>query len=588
MEELDLDRVSRRQLVKAGAGLAALPAVSSAAGATEVADAFARALRGVGQGQLIARSRARTTLERTITGIGSGDYVKLGFAAGEPWIVREELTRAKRRRSRRSRSLLSFVQMTDYHLIDAETPWRGEFTEPTANRPSREAPPSRVPLDSAWRPHELLCLHVLEGMVRRINAMAVGPARGRPFDFVLSAGDAIDNAHRSEARWFIDLLDGRDTAPDENRIGKYEGVQRADNPNPSYWHPDNPERDYYGSLGFPKVPGLLEAAIRKIPAQGLKVPWFSVPGNHDTLWQGILPIEGPVESAHDAIMNLPITMKPESLPGDNDRDWRFIGNPEWVAAHFATRRFPGPVGHGYTPRNLRDGTAYFRRRLGRDVEMIFLDGVNPNGYSNGSFDEPQIAWLERMLRRVHSRYRRRDGSWARTSNRDRLVVITSHYPLYAIDNDIVGTATVERRVLGDEFEALLHRFPNIVLYIAGHTHENAIELRRGPHGGGFWAVTTSSMIDWPQQARVVELTDNRDGTLSAFLTMINHTGGPRPKGRLDVLDLGRYSRSLAYNDPQVGHEGGKNYSFTGKTRAAGSPEDRNVELIIPAPFPLRG
>ena len=72
-----------------------------------------------------------------------------------------------------------------------------------------------------------------------------------------------------------------------------------------------------------------------------------------------------------------------------------LTRPQVVAEHFKTTGTP--VGHGYNDRNLHDGTAYYSFDKG-GVHYISLDTVNPNGYSDGSLDTAQLAWLERRLK----------------------------------------------------------------------------------------------------------------------------------------------------------------------------------------------
>jgi hypothetical protein len=138
------------------------------------------------------------------------------------------------------------------------------------------------------------------------------------------------------------------------------------------------------------------------------------------------------------------------------------------------------------------------------------------------------------------------------------------------------------RVLGPQVRDLLLRFPNVVLWVNGHTHRNTVTPYRRAAGsipGGFWEINTAAHIDWPQQARVVEIADNRDGTLSVFGTLIDHAA-PRHYGSAprEPLALASLSRELGANDWQnatpTATEDGRR----------GAIEDRNVELLVPAPF----
>jgi len=130
---------------------------------------------------------------------------------------------------------------------------------------------------------------------------------------------------------------------------------------------------------------------------------------------------------------------------------------------------------------------------------------------------------------------------------------------------------------GTEILALLHRFPNVVLWLNGHTHANAVCPRRDPDhpARGFWEVTTCAVMDWPCQTRLVELID-AGGYLSIVCTMVDHDAPVAP-GSLDTNGgLASLHRELAANVPFLGAGSGR----------AGAVTDRNVELRIPPPFPL--
>jgi hypothetical protein len=230
--------------------------------------------------------------------------------------------------------------------------------------------------------------------------------------------------------------------------------------------------------------------------------------------------------------------------------------------------------------NVSTGTAYYVCDDYPAIRLITLDTVNRSGDYQGSIGAAQLAWLEQRLIEVHARYRDEQGRAVTTGNADRLVVICAHHGLASLTNDRAAPEEEDDlpRVLGPQVEALLHRFPNVVLLIDGHTHRNRV--RPHPHpdgaGAGFWEVTTSSLMDWPGQARLIELVDNGDGTLSAFCTMVDHNAPADSRDAMGLLRLAAIHRELAANDPHAGIAAGKH----------GQPEDRNVELVIPAPFPL--
>jgi hypothetical protein len=85
------------------------------------------------------------------------------------------------------------------------------------------------------------------------------------------------------------------------------------------------------------------------------------------------------------------------------------------------------------------------------------------------------------------------------------------------------------------------------------------------------------VADWPQESRLIEVMDNRDGTLSLFGTTTDHAapyGIPKPTAdasRFSTPQLAALGRTFAYNDPQSEHA------------AMGAAEDQNVELLVRDP-----
>jgi len=123
----------------------------------------------------------------------------------------------------------------------------------------------------------------------------------------------------------------------------------------------------------------------------------------------------------------------------------------------------------------------------------------------------------------------------------------------------------------------------VIAWVAGHSHTNSIEPHPAPGGGGFWSIRVAAEADWPQQARLLEIFDNRDGTLSIFGTIVDHAGNATapapgtPAGPLGIDELASIGRTVAYNDFQSGGEA------CGGPCGEGEPEDRNVELLIGDP-----
>ncbi|MEA2405304.1 MAG: hypothetical protein QOE08_1951, partial [Thermoleophilaceae bacterium] len=153
-----------------------------------------------------------------------------------------------------------------------------------------------------------------------------------------------------------------------------------------------------------------------------------------------------------------------------------------------------------------------------------------------------------------------------------------------------GADDPRERILGTEVRALLLRYPNVVLWVNGHTHVNSVTAHpRAPGAavrGGFWEVNTASHIDFPQQARLVELADNGDGTLSVFGTIVDSDAPLTPPASIATpAALASYARELSANDwqerPAAPEAAGRPDGRRGKR------EDRNVELLVRAPFKIK-
>ena len=152
-----------------------------------------------------------------------------------------------------------------------------------------------------------------------------------------------------------------------------------------------------------------------------------------------------------------------------------------------------------------------------------------------------------------------------------------HCGLINQEGETPGAPSCEE-VGNESLEALFYRHGNVVTYIAGHEHKNNIEPRQQLGGPGkFWEISTASEIDWPQQSSLIELFDNRDGTISIFRTLVDNAApvdaGDSPD-LSDPMNLASISREISFNDYQgrTGEDGLADYG--------GDPEDRNVELVI--------
>lgn len=513
---------------------------------------------------------AATTLGRTIE---LGPDGSLLSGPGEPYAVRTELGEAQSGRSGRRRSLIAFHHFSDFRITDEESPARAEWQAGCS-----------PPVAGAFRPQESLSVQAAEALIGRANALSRSPATGRPIDFAIHTGNSADNAQFNELRWFIDMMDGKPVYPDSGAIG-YQGVQTG-SPAPNY-----------GDL-------LKQAQLQFTPA-GLKYPWYAVLGNRDILVQGstapgdratriVTGAQKVIALGPDALVEAcagtQTLLGPDSSPTilndpttvvrsvGKDANRRFLAIPDWLAEHFGTADAPGPAGHGFSPDSVAAGAAYYSFDLGA-VSVIALNTVNPAGFAAGSIDEQQFLWLEQELIARSGAYFDAAGAQVSTENPDRLIIVATHHPSDALNNPFPGPNAEERRYQGPDLEALLHRFPNVVLHIAGNTLEHRVVPRpfSGDTTRAYWEITTGSPNFWPMQGRLIEIADNRDGTLSIFSTVYDSAApvnpgdaeDPTPDDNQNQRLWASVARQVAARDPA------RNGGASGL-----SASDRNAELII--------
>jgi len=552
--------------------------------------ARAKALRSV---LATAASPAGTTLESTIVlGTGSG-YVTLTEGPGWPTIERTELASLQPARAGARTAVASIVQLTDVHIVDAQSPGRVEFLDRYGD-----------PYTGAFRPQETLTTQVQASMVQRINQVARGPVTGRPLDCAVSTGDNIDNQQTNELEWFMAVLNGGTVTADSGAMGEYEGVQAVSWGDANYWHPDpGVANGDYDTKGFPRVPGLLAAAIKPYESAGLNIPWYSCYGNHDGLIQGNLPTSEAADGIFTGsrkLTDLAPGTPPLKFIGDMlgqitavkaaldagdlpnrtitaDPKRRTIKTKEWVQAHLDRPGKVGPKGHGYTEAHLEAPALYYSFPIAPGVLGISMD---TGGYNSGSIGQIQLDWMTSELKKVHSTAFDSAGNKISPGGTDQLVLLFSHFTIGTMKGAIPDPAhPEEKRYLADELVAYLHQWPNIVGWVNGHTHTNTIQPVPDKSGrtNGFWEITTASHVDYPEQARIIEVADNRDGTISLLCTILEHAAPVTPKyDDTSLLGLAAISRELSANDVGVDQKA-----------HLGPVDALNVELALKAPFDLQ-
>jgi metallophosphoesterase (TIGR03767 family) len=541
------------------------------------------------------------------------------------------------------RSLLVFGQITDPQVADVLSPARVEFLDPAGGEVSAAFRPQEALGVYAFdqtvanlnaNPRSLvrqgdgkrakMALAIATGdlpdnsQINETKRMATVLNGGRVDPFSGKAVDATNPCPGATPEQTARMND--DVA---NR--RYTGVQDYDDypagtpaqRQAGFWDPDTAAGAAGAYATFPRYPGLLDRALQPFDAPGLDVPWYSSRGNHDGRAQGNIPDDNALfrsivtgclkifpSAAFDpaSIAGLsttatfakigsadfvnPLLAGAGQTPPDPDR--AFVSKPEY-------RELQGAGDHnhgfGYTdPAQLKasDGTAmYYAYTPRRGLRFISLDTVAEGGGANGNLDDPQYRWLVGELNQAQRKHQ--------------LVVVYAHHTIETLDNDTpdekagctnpdeAGCDGDPRRSTPLHFGTtgkqnvrdLLLNHRNVIAFVNGHTHHNSVEPLRASGGRGFWQINTAAHIDYPEQARQVEIMDNRDGTLSIFGTILDQASpitppAPgTPAASFTTTQLASLARTLAANDPQtieVTTGGGP-----------GKPKDRNVELLIRDP-----
>jgi metallophosphoesterase (TIGR03767 family) len=443
----------------------------------------------------------------------------------------------------------------------------------------------------------------------------------------LLEGGTLNPNSGVDKKKYSNLLCPNLLVPGAAEAARYTGVQDYNDyfegTFPEFYDPNSPAGPH---ALWPKYPGLMDKAQQPFTAAGLDVPSYVAFGNHDALVQGnaaanaafeqvatgcLKPI-GPVPNPENAPALLSTLLNPTNLlstlltnpknlilvPGDPKR--QSVSKKQYKDVFKAGSQADG---HGFDYIEPAQETAskgaagYYSWSPAPGMRFIALDTVaeagtivTPTGHftADGNLDDPQFKWLKGQLE-------------AATADEE-LVVLFSHHAPESLTADAAdelaplcllndahghdinpGCDLDPRNSQPIHLEAntveLLHQFPNVIAWVAGHSHINVVDPFPDPSGpGGFWSIRVAAEADWPQQSRLLQVFDNHDGTLSIFGTILDHTGqsaAPAPgtaASGMDLNDLASVGRTMSFNDLQSGAPEGE-----------GEAKDRNVELLIDDP-----
>jgi uncharacterized repeat protein (TIGR01451 family) len=431
-------------------------------------------------------------------------------------------------------------------------------------------------------------------------------------------------------------------------------------PDPMFYDPNQPTGDW---AAWPQYTGLMDRAqMLSLTPAGLNVPSYWVNGNHDVLVQGNEDANQALEDiALGCFKALGTTAVPGSFPGPDalnpdvllfptaagmlvppDPRRRFVSKQQ-IKAILGANNVDNDHGFGFVNHQQNvdsNGSASYYAwdpPQTPGIRFIAIDtnseggilgpfGPQPTGSSNGNLDHAQFTWLRSELNKAE--------------NKGKMVVIFGHHPVRTMDSDVpdeaTGACTGQQHNHGDTpehdtnpgcdpdprnseplhfgdpeqassfgsdaftFTELLANHPNVIAYVAGHTHEHQLlpcgtprtsnTSDTNPQNARFckdsqgnrthlwWEVNTSAVADWPHQHRLIEVMDNRDGTLSIFGTVLDHaspaTAPPAGSAASFIAtQLAAIGRTFGFNDPQLGAPHGEGDSLL----------DQNDEMLIDDP-----
>jgi metallophosphoesterase (TIGR03767 family) len=460
-----------------------------------------------------------------------------------------------------------------------------------------------------------------------LDGKTVDPFSGKP----VGPGNPCDGQNEETiARLNADAMARRYTG-----VQDYDDYTAPDARKSAYWDPDIAPPGASPFTDWPRYPGLLDRAQQPFQADGLDVPWYTARGNHDDLILGFLRTnfalarglvascqkifpsdkldpttlrglsddEILVELTEKRLNDILAGLRP--VPPDPDR--RYVDEREYKQLHDT-----GDNSHGYgyvdktELKRSANAAAYYAFSPRSGFRFVSLDSVADAGASDGNIDDPQYEWLKRELDR-NSSTEWNGSRLVRDGDKDRLTVVYSHHKLEDLtitandeaagecvadydpgcDRDPRKSTPIHRGLKGKEtIRDLLLRYPNVIAFVTGHSHKNEVKAFNKSGRSGFWQINTASHNDFPQQARQIEVMDNRDGTLSIFNTVLDQAAPvePPPFGTpanvFEKEQLASIGRLVAANDPQgLGPRGTGDRLNAGRGKAA----DRNVELPLRDP-----
>jgi hypothetical protein len=173
-------------------------------------------------------------------------------------------------------------------------------------------------------------------------------------------------------------------------------------------------------------------------------------------------------------------IRPSLAPQTHQHGFDLSPYPNEPAGYYAFQRLLPTLPDEITPRHLL---------------FVALDTNDLNdheGGSHGRIRTEQMAWLKRVL-----------GCAAKDHS---LVFVFGHHPISDIATDSASRETVQSTGQTSELEQVLSQSRSVVAYFYGHEHLHRIcGDGRSTSCTHFWEIETGSVIEFPQEGRLVRL-----------------------------------------------------------------------------------
>jgi len=537
----------------------------------------------VGQGDLVVTTlvevlRPRFGLRHYVDEAGDllvpvEDFGILEAQPGEPHLLRDQLAIAPADAlaltpgalPAGSRSLLFGLILADPQLVDQDSPAQ------VVKNAGRTLAGVQLP---AYTPQGELAVHANDALFRSADRFQ----DDRLFDVVVIAGDHVENTQKNELHNLHTLLNGGLVSSDSGALDDPTPGPDNDAFDPFLAGGFRPGTPWISSIGnhdvniegnFPV--GLVEelttnTAVRaKLDALaaplGLAFPYSPTSNLQAALFPHAIRSAFRVDpdDFNPAMMTSPAELK-ALVPGTTTADPARAPMGVCGFIHETYAAAGDPPGHGYSAVNDTDCSGFYAYEPvpGVPIRIISLDLGPHEGGSNGILAPPykdgaldaakagdpeydQIAFLKAALAEAEAdgvgvivlSHQASDAIVLQSQLQDLAFLLESIPDLAALVDRYSPVPVDPMSSL--EFRQLLASSPAVIAHVAGHNHRNRVRAicpdgserdaagercAAGPNGEtGYWEITTASGIDFPHQARFIEVVHVAGKLAALYLTI---------------------------------------------------------------------